>query len=246
MSQFLPFAGFRWVPEPEFTTIDWLAQTDDQEIGYIVECDLDYPEALQDLHNDYPLAPERMTIQREWLSHAQTRIRLHYDMSTTAQSTKLVPTLLNRRKYCTHYSLLRFYIHHGMVLTKIHRVISFRQKAWMKPYIVANQKLRVSAKNEFDKGFFKKMNNAAFGKTVENQKKRTDIRLVTSEQQIRKLTEKPQCINFKIFSENLAAVQLRKPQTRIDKPSTRDSASWNLPNCTCSDSTTISLNGITV
>jgi hypothetical protein len=110
MSQPLPTGDFRWVGEDESSIIDWKNQRGDQQTGYIVECDLDYPETLQQIHNDYPLAPERLTITHAQLSETQMEIRLHYNMALSAESTKLVPSLLNRRKYWIHYAVLQFYL----------------------------------------------------------------------------------------------------------------------------------------
>ena len=93
-----------------------------------------------------------------------------------------------------------------------------KQSAWLADYINLNQRLRAAASNDFEKDFFKLMNNAIYGKTCENQKKRTDIKLVLNEQKRKSLIEKPHCIGFKIFGENLAAVEMRKIQLMINKP----------------------------
>ena len=101
---------------------------------------------------------------------------------------------------------------------KVHRVIKFKQSTWLAEYINLNQRLRAAATNDFEKDFFKLMNNAIYGKTCENQKKRTDIKLVLNDQKRKSLTEKPHCLGFKIFGENLAAVEMRKIQLMINKP----------------------------
>ena len=100
----------------------------------------------------------------------------------------------------------------------MHRVLAFTQSRWLQPYIEKNTALRSVAKNEFEKEFFKLMNNSIYGKTCENQKKRTDIKLVTTEQKCKKLTEKPHCLGFRIFDETLAGVEMQKLRTMIDKP----------------------------
>jgi hypothetical protein len=103
-------------------------------------------------------------------------------------------------------------------IVQVHRVIKFSQSPWLADYINLNQRLRAASANEFEKEFFKLMNNSIYGKTCENLKKRTDIKLVLNEQKRKALIEKPHCLGFKIFGENLAAVEMRKIQLMINKP----------------------------
>ena len=125
---------------------------------------------------------------------------------------------MNKVKYVVHYMNLQFYLTQGMELKKVHRVIRFEQERWLSPYIEKNQKLRAAATSDFERDLYKLFNNSIYGKTVENQKKRTDIRLVTSETECKKLVEKPNCLGFRVFDENLAAVELQKVNGLIDKP----------------------------
>ena len=88
---------------------------------------------------------------------------------------------------------------------KVHRALEFDQSPWLKQYIDFDTEKRRHAKNSFEKDFFKLMNNSVFGKTMENLCKRVDIRLVTSEKKLLKLTSKPSFVSFKIFNESLVA-----------------------------------------
>ena len=218
MSQSLPFSGFRWMDKEEWPKAEeWLKLPTGDPIGYFVECDLRYPQSIHELHNEYPLAPERVQIETKMLSETQLQIRLHYNISH-GHTTKLIPHLGDRNHYVLHSSALRFYMEHGLELIRVHRIIEFHQSDWMKPYVDLCSSLRAQATNDFEKDFFKIMVNSVYGKTVENQSKRTNIKIVQSRAQCKKLSEKPQCIGFRIFSEHLAAVQSKKTICVINKP----------------------------
>ena len=100
----------------------------------------------------------------------------------------------------------------------MHRVIQFNQKAWLKPYIDMNTKLRKEAKNEFEKDFFKLMNNAVFGKTMENVRKHRDIKLVKTDKRRYQLASEPNYHTTKYFSENLIAIETKKKKVKMNKP----------------------------
>jgi len=169
-----------------------------KKIPCILEVDLEYPKELHGLHNDYPLAPESIIPQGSKVS-------------------KLIPNLNNKTKYVVHHVNLKQYESLGLKITKIHRGISFEEEAWMKKYIDLNTNLRTAATNDFEKDFFKLMNNSVFGKTIENIEKRVDVRLVTSEREALKLSAQPNYHSCTIFDENLVAVHMRKTKLKYDK-----------------------------
>ena len=217
MSEPLPYDDFKWLLPEEFEYIDWTAQHDDQEVGYFVECDLHYPDELHDEHNDYPLAPERIVVEDHLLSDDQHGLREHYTISHSATS-KLIPNFFDKTKMLLHYRNLRFYLLHGMVLTRVHRVISFKQARWLEPYIRTNTELRATSKDPIEVKLRKDMVNVIYGKTCENLTKRTDIRLVNTRQQFQKLIAKPQCIRSQIFAEDLVGIELQKVKCMINRP----------------------------
>ena len=103
-------------------------------------------------------------------------------------------------------------------MTKVHRVLEFDQSSWLKQYIDFNTEKRKNAKNAFEKDFFKLMNNSVFGKTMENIRKRVDVRLVTDEKKLLKLTSKPTYVSSKIFNENLVPFHKIKETPTLNRP----------------------------
>ena len=152
MSQPLPIKDFEWMDDNELEK--WL------EHSCILDVDLEYPDDLHDLHNEYPLAPERIKVNR---------------------TEKLVPNLNSKGKYVLQHKNLKQYLRLGLKLTKIHRGVKFAESNWMKEYIQLNTDLRTKGTTDFEKDFFKLMNNSVFGKTMENVRNRVDIRIVNDE-----------------------------------------------------------------
>jgi len=154
MSKPLPAHGFEWMTEEELD--NW------RSTPCILEVDLEYPEELHDLHNDYPLAPESVKLEGSTVH-------------------KLIPNLNDKHHYAVHYENLKLYESLGLKVSRVHRGIKFKESAWLKNYIDLNTSLRTKASNDFEKDFFKLMNNSVFGKTMENIENRVDVRLVTNE-----------------------------------------------------------------
>ena len=131
---------------------------------------------------------------------------------------KLVCNIYDKENYVVYIRALKQALTHGLILKKVHRVIKFNQEAWLKSYIDMNTKLRIEAKNEFEKDFFKLMNNAVFGKTMENVRKHRDIKLVTTDEKRNKLVSEPNYHTTKHFSENLLAIEMKKTKVKMNKP----------------------------
>ena len=156
MSQPLPTGGFKWVDiKPD--KIRKLAKR--KLKGYILKVDIRYPRKLHNSHNDLLFMCERMKINRV---------------------EKLIPNLFDKKRYVIRIRALDQALRHGLVLERIHRAIEFKQLAWMKEYIAYNAKLRTAVKNDFEKDFYKLMNNSVFGKKMENIRKHRSIKLVTN------------------------------------------------------------------
>ena len=117
-----------------------------------------------------------------------------------------------------HIRALELALNHGLKLTKVHRIIQFDQEAWLKPYIDMNTELRKNAKNDFEKNFLKLMNNAVFGKAMENVRNHRDIKLVTSDKRRSILVSEPNYHASKCISKDLMIIEMRKVEVKMNKP----------------------------
>ena len=204
MSQALPVNNFGWLTPQEIDELreNLMTLPADGTEGYILEVDLEYPKELHTLHNDYPLAPEKLKVPHDWLSPYCQQLMEDLQMNFTP-TDKLVPNLNDKHHYILHYRNLQLYLSLGLKLTKVHRVLGFNQSPWLKKYIEFNTDKRKHARNDFEKDFFKLMNNAVFGKTMENLRKRVNVKLVNTVKQLEKLTASPLFDYFRIFTHNV-------------------------------------------
>ena len=133
---------------------------------------------------------------------------------------KFVPNLMNKTKYVVHYRNLQLYLSLGIKLTKIPRVLELKQSPWMESYIQMSTELRKKATSDFEEDLYKLTNNSVFGKTMENLKKRVDIKLIRSheEQRLRKLIASPAFAGSTIFDNDLAAIEVHKSKLVLNKP----------------------------
>ena len=221
MSQHLPSGGFTWDAN-EWTQANILDLKDDADDGYIFMVDLEYPKELHDLHNMYPLAPEKLHVDERFYSDYNIQVAAQNDHKITP-CDKLVPNLMDKSGYVVHYRNLKLYLQQGLKIKKIHKVLRFKQSPWLSQYIDLNSSLRKKAKNDFEKDFFKLANNSVFGKTMENVRKRCNIKLVKEDTNSKKSLEKRlsdmRITNITILNEDLCAVHKVKTSVTLDKPS---------------------------
>lgn len=209
MMQKMPISDFSFLSIEEVNKFNVLNVTDDSEYGYILEVDLLYPENLHKSHSDLPFAPEKF-------------------IPPGGKTKKLIASLYNKFNYVIHYVYLKECLKNGLVLSKIHRILRFRQESYLKNYIELNTRLRQASKSIFEKDFFKLLNNAIFGKTIENRRKQVDVKLITTWRDMNnktnkkngaeKLIAKPNLHSISIFSKNFVAVQLKKEKVVLDRP----------------------------
>ena len=194
MSQPLPAGGFKWV-DVNPNEISELATRIDK--GYLQEVDVSYPKELHNQHNDLPFMCERMEINGV---------------------EKLVPNLRDKKNYVIHIQALNQALQHGLRLDRIHRATEFDQSPWLKTYIDFHTQLRTAAANDFEKDFFKLMNNSVFGKTMENIRKHRNIKLVTTEEKYLCMVMKRNFKSGVLFGENLIGCEMGKIKVVKNKP----------------------------
>lgn len=207
----LPTGNFRFLKENELINFNVMTISSHSDTGFILEVDLHYPSEIHDNHADLPFAAEQLKVP-----------------FPLGKNIKLVSNLFDKYKYVIHYVHLQKCLEHGLQLLKIHRVLSFDQRAFLEPYITLNTTLRQNAKSEFEKNFFKKQNNSIFGKTIENKRKQVDVKLINIWSDSSNKTNKyigaekyisaPNFKNLAIISKDLVVIQMEPSKVILDKP----------------------------
>ena len=218
MSNPLPIRNFKWKRKMP-TEKEIMQKKVNDPKGWILDVDLAYPKELHEKHNCFPLAPEKIKVEKEWMSNFQKV--LMNDLNLKEETfEKLLLTLFDKKNYITHYRNLQFYLDQGMVIKKVNKVLEFDQECWMEPYITMNTEFRKKAKNDFEKMFYKLMNNSVFGKTMENIKKRINFKLIKSNEneKLRKCISSPLYKGEFLISDFLTGVNMRKPSILLNKP----------------------------
>ena len=181
-----------------------------------MEIDLEYPENLHDSHKDYPMAPEKIKIKEEILSPYCLEIKNKHDIKSI-NIDKLIPNLMSKKNYVVCYRDLKYYLSQELILKKVHKILEFKQSACMKPYIDFNSIKRKEATNEAGKNLSKLLNNAAYGKTMENMRKRIKIRIIKNEKDLIKHTARPAYIKYDYYGKRLIVIHEKKEQLILNK-----------------------------
>ena len=170
MSEPLPYDEIKFDNKIELEDI--LNTPDDSDIGYFIEVDLKYPDSIKEKTKNFPFAPVNQKIDPENFNDYMKEIK----PDTYIQTSKLICDWSDKKNYLVHYRMLKFYIRYGMIVDKVHSVISFKQSRWLEKYISFNTQKRNKAKNDFEKDFYKLLNNAFYRKTMENVRNRLKIK----------------------------------------------------------------------
>ena len=206
MSQLLPTGEFRWVEFRKDRSLKTIVEevVVKKDYGYLLKVDVRYPKKLYDYHNNLPFMCGKMKINGV---------------------DKLVPNLYYKHRYIIHVRALAQMLEHGLVLERMHRCIEFKQSAWMKEYIDFNTRLRTAARNDFEKdfyklmnNFYKLMNNSVFGKTMENIRKHRSIKLVNDKDEYLKNVMKPNFKSGTLLGPDLMGCEMIKVRVVMNKP----------------------------
>jgi hypothetical protein len=214
----LPLNNFEWLPKYHMSTFNVENVNLDGEKGYILEVDLEYPEELHYLHNDFPLAPASYEIDLDDVSKYSRDCYLRSNQNPKYKSTKLTSTFYDREKYVVHIKNLKLYLQLGMKLKKIHRILMFNQSSFLEPFISKCTNERKKAKTVFEKNQYKKISNSCYGKTIENVRDYITVKLHTNEKSFKKALSKYTFKTFSIIDENLVLTSHSLPEITHNKP----------------------------
>ena len=174
MSQYLPTGDFREI-EVTRSSLKRISRTpDNDEHGFLIECDLEYPTSIHEKTEHFPFLPEKKTIKVEDFSPFMMTNKPEKNKPTE----KLIMDQTNKQRYFLHYRDSKLYIRHGIKILNVHIVYKFKQSPWLAKYNKYSSEQRKIAKTEFEKHFYKLMNNSFYGKTVENIRKRLNLDLI--------------------------------------------------------------------
>ncbi|CAG7822098.1 unnamed protein product [Allacma fusca] len=228
LSEYLPTRGFRWVQqEPKWKNRtleeiehDIKSMSDKGDYGYFFEVDLSYDKSLHKEHSDYPLAPEKVSISPDQLSDYQ---REQVEKLGISQSTfnckKLISNLLPKCNYVLHYRALKLYLKLGMKLLHVHRVLSFKQEPWLKPFVDHCTSRRRDSVTGFDIAYYKSLININFGKLIENKRKYMNVHFVFTRQKAQQLIKKPTVQHIShIEGSNILVFFMKRLSVCLDKP----------------------------
>ena len=195
---------------------DILNTPDDSDIGYFVEVDLKYPDNIKEKTKNFPFAPINKKINHDNFSDYMKEIK----PDTYIQTKKLICDWEDKKNYLVHYRMLKFYIRHGMIVDKVHSIISFKQSRWLEKYINFNTQKRNKAKNDFEKDFYKLLNNAFYGKTMENVRNRLKIKPIKKDdyKEIVKQQSKLTFNGIHKTYENCIIYTFKQNEVLMDKP----------------------------
>lgn len=215
---FLPYSEFTWLTETEIEKIDWKNISTENNFGYLLEVDLEYPKKLHEKHSNFPLAPENIHVDYENLSPFSKKSLFRSTQTKKYSDCKLSSTFHDRKNYVLHFKNLKLYLSLGLKLLVVHRVLRFRQKKFIAPFIEMCTQERQKAKTKFEQDQFKKVANSTYGKTIQNVRNYCTVKLHTTKKSLLKAISHHTFKNFVIIDTNLVQTNHITPVVCHDKP----------------------------
>ena len=197
LSHHLPVGDLQWVEDVQ--SIDWRNTSPTSEKGYILEVDVKVPQEVHDKLNDYPPLPQK-------------------ECPPGNNQTKLLATLRDKSKYIAHYTILQQAESLGLVVTKVYRAVQFKQTAYLKDYVNLNTRLRQQATTDFHKDLFKLFSNVIYGKSLQAEKNKLNVKVITDPAAFLRETSKVTYVGFNLVNENMAIINLAKRQVTLKRP----------------------------
>ena len=214
LSQLLPYDEIKFDVNVELEEI--LNTPDDSDVGYFVEVDLKYPDNIEEKTKNFPFAPVNKKINPDNFNNYMKEIK----PDTYIQTKKLICDWSDKKNYLVHYRMLQFYLRHGIIVDKVHEITSFRQSRWLEKYININTQKRNEAVNDFETDFYKLLNNAFYGKTMENVRNRLEIKFIKKDD-YREIIKQQSKLTFNGILksyENCDSYTFKQNEVLMDKP----------------------------
>ena len=224
----LPCRDFEWVESELLRNIDWFNVDTEGDDCWILKVDLEYPSNIHDVTIDLPLAPQNQDVTWNMLTRQQKQD--YQSMNEQRGQTnkyvtgrRLLQTCSNKQEYVVHFKILKWYLAMGMRITKFYTSIHCIQDCLLKSYIEMNSAKRAATTNTFKKNLFKLLNNAVYGKTMENVRKYVTIKMVTPKVydpsfKYIKYSSKPEYESTIVYSENLIGLRMTTTCVELNKP----------------------------
>ena len=217
--QKLPCRNYRWLTSDEVANFDVMAVEDNGDLGYGLEVDLHYPEHLHKLHNDLPLAPEKMDIFYNDLSEYSKECldNIYKGNPKRYHAQKLAGTFRDKKNYFTHIKNLKYYLDQGLIVTKIHRIIEFEQEDFMTEFIDYSAEKRKKSKSAFKCRVAKLIANATYGRFIMNVRNHMEVKILSRGSTIEKYMGNPRFKSMRFLNDDLVAIFLKKKKVTLDK-----------------------------
>ncbi|KAK3922359.1 putative DNA polymerase [Frankliniella fusca] len=211
----LPYGEYAWVDAAEY---DLEKVSEESDYGYYWEIDAEYPRELHEAHRDYPLAPEKLHITEDMLSPMQKRLLETAGRELPKKDIKLVAHFGPRKNYVCHALLLKEYVSRGLVVTRVHRGLRYRQAPILRPYMDYLVQQRAAATTEFQQLYYKQQGNSCFGYSLKSNRGHINVKIVRTRKKLKKLSKSPYFHSFVIFGSDLIAVEMKQSVIKLDYP----------------------------